>query len=257
MKPERHHRKCDRAVEITVPLGALASGASIAFSGLGEFMQAVELEQVVVRTTVTIRDWRKVQIGLTNLSRYFYGLNRLALSERYSMLVLRLAEALDDPEHLFNARLTHFAVLAVGGRWDEAERMWNLLDPMGRDWPRSMYRPGDAEQHRLEFMLFPQGRLTEEDLAAAERLARTGRTAERYAACTDCEGNGGLPAASTPLAVESLQDAIRMAHEAGFPHPESETLLALARSGVCTQADRSAAVDGRSCWPQPGSAPSA
>ena len=28
-------------------------------------------------------------------------------------------------------------------------------------------------------------------------------------------------------------------------------------SGVCTQADRSAAVDGRSCWPQPGSAPSA
>lgn len=31
------------------------------------------------------------------------------------------------------------------------------------------------------------------------------------------------------LAAESLQDAIRMAHEAGFPDPESETLLALAR----------------------------
>jgi len=66
-------------------------------------------------------------------------------------------------------------VLAVAGRWDEAEEMWNLLNPMGRDWPRNMYRPGDAEQYRLEFMLFPQGRLTEEDLAAAELLARTGQ----------------------------------------------------------------------------------
>ena len=51
--------------------------------------------------------------------------------------------------------------------------MWNLLDPMGRDWPRHLYRPGDAERSRLEFMLFPQGRLTEGDLAAAERLARS------------------------------------------------------------------------------------
>jgi len=91
------------------------------------------------------------------------------------MLALRLAEALDDPAVLFGARLMNFPVLAVAGRWDEAEEMWNLLNPMGRDWPRNMYRPGDAEQYRLEFMLFPQGRLTEEDLAAAELLARTGQ----------------------------------------------------------------------------------
>ena len=91
------------------------------------------------------------------------------------------------------------------------------------------YRPGNAEQSRLESLLFPHG--TPDGGRPRRRRTPGPRRTEpcRYAGCTDCEVNGGFPAASTLLAVESLQDAIRMAHEAGFPDPESETLLALAR----------------------------
>ena len=107
--------------------------------------------------------------------------------------------------------------------------MWNLLDPMGRDWPRNVYRPGDAELARLEVMLFPQGRLTEEDLAAAERLARTGQNHTAIRILHRLRGEWRLARGEHALAVECLQEAIRMAHESGFPDPGSETLLALAR----------------------------
>ncbi len=133
------------------------------------------------------------------------------------------------PVDLFRARLSHLTALAVPGRWDEAEEMWNLLDPMGRDWPRHIYRPGDAEQYRSELMLFPQGRLTEEDLAAAELLARTGQNRKAIRILHRLRGEWRISRGEHALAAESLQDAIRMAHESGFPDPESETLLALAR----------------------------
>ena len=210
-------------------LSLLATCAATALYGLGELMQSADLDQVAVRTDVTARNWRNVRSGLTNLSGDLYGLNRLALSERYSMLSLCLAEALDDEEDLFKARLKYFTVLAVGGHWDEAEEMWKLLDPMGRDWPRSIHRPGDAEQYRLEFMLFPQGLMTEEDLAAAERLARTGQNRRAIRILHRLRGEWRLARGEHALAAESIQDAIRMAHEAGFPDPGSETLLALAR----------------------------
>src|SRR4029077_1895138 len=42
-------------------------------------------------------------------------------------------------------------------------------------------------------------------------------------------GKGLLPQARHPQAMASLHEAIRMAHEAGFPDPESETLLTMAR----------------------------
>ena len=210
-------------------LGLLATSTAVAFTGLGELMQAAELDQVALRTFFTLRDWPNVRTALTNLSHDFYELNRLALSERYSMLALRLSEALDDPVQLFQARRYYFRTLAVTGRWDEAEELWNLLDPMGRNWPRATYRPGDAERFRLEVMLFPQGRVTEEDLAAVERLARKGQNRKAIRALHLLRGEWRLARDEHALAVESLQEAIRMAHESGFPDPKSETLLALAR----------------------------
>jgi tetratricopeptide (TPR) repeat protein len=115
------------------------------------------------------------------------------------------------------------------GRWDEAEEMWNLLDPMGREWSRNVYRPGDAEEVRLRYLLFPLGRLTEGDIAAAEHLARTGQNRVAIRSLHQLRGEWQLSQGEYALAVESLQDAIRMAHEAGFPDPESEILLTLSR----------------------------
>ena len=44
-----------------------------------------------------------------------------------------------------SARRYRFQQLAQIGQWADAQAIWDLLDPMGRDWSRSSYRPGDAE----------------------------------------------------------------------------------------------------------------
>ena len=64
--------------------------------------------------------------------------------------------------------------MADAGRVADAERMWRLLDPMGRNWSRSQYRPGNAETHYARFQL-NRKTLTEEHLVRAEQLARSGR----------------------------------------------------------------------------------
>jgi hypothetical protein len=207
----------------------LTNRAAAAFFGLGEFTQAAELSLLCVKADIQARDLHNIRRDLSNLSEYSRELNRLALSERYSVLALRLAEALDDPAALFMARQKYMVVLAQAGRWDDAETMWNLVDPMGRGWPRASYRPGDAELNRLASVLFPQGRLTERDLAAAERLARTGQNRTAMRELHHLRGQWRLDRGEHALATESLQEAIRMAHEAGFSDPGSETLLALAR----------------------------
>jgi hypothetical protein len=206
----------------------LANAASVTFSGLGEFAQAAELSEVAARAGAKERSWRALAIDVGNLADNLRSLNRLALSKRCSALYLRLAEARHDRELTFYARLHEFRILALLGRWDEAEEMWNLLDPT-KHWPRTHYRPGNAERARLDFLLFPMGRLTEEDLDAAESMARIGQNRKVIRGLYQLRGSWRLSRAEYALAAECLQDAIRMAHEAGFPDPRSETLLTLAR----------------------------
>ena len=210
-------------------LGLLANSACYALQGLGEFTQCLELLQVSIKIDIATKNWRAMRTTLNNLSAILRFLNRLALSEHYSLFSMRLAEALGSSEDIFITRLTRFELLAQAGRWDEAEEMWDLLDPMGRDWSLRVYRQGDAELTRLEVMLFPRGRLTEEDLAAAEHLAHEGQNRIAIRRLHRLRGEWQLSLGEHARAAESLQDAIRMAHEAGFPDPDSETLLALSR----------------------------
>jgi hypothetical protein len=215
--------------DLIYDLDYLASITSIAFAGLGEFEEAVEFAQIAASTDLATQHWRNLRTGLSNISGYLRSLNQLALSERYSILALRLAEALNDPAHVFSTRLNEFEVLALTGRWDEAEEVWNLLDPMGRDWPRTMYRQGGAESSRLQLLLFPLGRLTGRDLAAAERLVRVGQSRRMIRSLHRLRGRWRYSRGEYALAAESFQDAVRMAHEAGLLDPESQTFLALAR----------------------------
>jgi hypothetical protein len=230
LRPFFPHNWSEPPADLTVSdLGQLASHAGMAFHALGYFTEARELAEACVRCDVRVQSWPNLRISLDNLSKAFANLNRLALSEHYSVLSLRLAEALDRPEHLFRARLTQFGVLTEVGRWDEAEEMWNLLDPMGRDWPRHIYRPGEAEYDHLSALLFPLGRLTDADLDVTEDLAHTGQSRGVIRRLHRLRGEWRLTRGEYALAVENFQDAIRMAHEAGFPDPRSETLLTLAR----------------------------
>jgi tetratricopeptide (TPR) repeat protein len=233
MRPFFPHDWSAPSVDLTDNnLGRLANGGAYAFHEVGEFMRAAELTQIALRTDIANKNWDGVDVGLNNLTASFRGLNRLAPAEHFSILALRLAEALDSPPDVFRSRLYRFDDFAMTGRWDEAEEMWDRLDPMGRDWPRRRYRPGDAEAFRLEYLLFPLGRLTEEDLAAAEHLVRAGQNRKSIRRLYRLRGRWQLSRGEHALAAESFQDAIRMAHEAGLADPGSETLLVLARFGL-------------------------
>jgi Domain of unknown function (DUF4062) len=210
-------------------LGSLASNAAISFSGLGEFAQSVELDKIVVQNGVSNRKWHDTRVGLTNLSADLLSMNRLADSHHYAILALRVARVLNISQDLFRARLNSFEVLAAIGHWDEAEKAWNQLSRMGREWPRNLYRPGSAEQSFLEFFQFPLGRLTDEDITGALAQARNGNNRQAMRRLYRLQGKWRLARYEYALAAESLQDAIRMAHEANFPDLESETMLALAR----------------------------
>ena len=107
--------------------------------------------------------WPAASTQLRNLSVTLRAQNRLAGEERGLLSVMSLAELTGDGEEIFMARLFRFDQLATIGKWDDARAAWDLLDPMGRNWSRAVYRPGTAEYWYAIFR-FWQGDLTEAHL---------------------------------------------------------------------------------------------
>ena len=106
---------------------------------------------------------------------------------------------------MFVALMNRFAQLAETGQWAEAESVWDLLDPMGRDWSRAAYRPGGTEYQyaRLRFGL---GDLRKEDLAEAEQLARSGKSRRTVREIHFLRGEWYLDRGEWEFAAESLQN---------------------------------------------------
>jgi tetratricopeptide (TPR) repeat protein len=207
----------------------VATNAGIAFAGLGDQARSADLDQIALRFDIAAGDWLSVRTDLTNLAIHSRNLNQLALSERCRTLALDLAKAMGEKVHLFGARLDYAETLSLTGQWEAADKMWRLANRMGRDWPRYLYRPGDAEKARLKLMLLARSRLTEGDFAAAESAARAGQNRKVMRELHRLRGEWRLDRGEYALAAESFQEAIRLAHEAGFRDPKSETQLALAR----------------------------
>jgi hypothetical protein len=134
----------------------------------------------------------------------------------------------DRQEALFKARLFLFENFALRGEYLRAETLWQLLDPMGRVWSRSSYRPGDAE-YFYAISRFWQGTLRDDDLANAKRLAREGKNRYTLRGLQRLHGELLFEQCAWQLAAESLHEAVRMAHEVGQTAARSETLLALAK----------------------------
>jgi hypothetical protein len=169
-----------------------------------------------------------LRIRLSNISSVLYAQNRLAKQERCLLLALDLAALTDDKEELFRSRLDLFRQLVNIGQWAGAEAMWHLLDPMGRDWRRAIYRPGDAEGSYALFR-FWKGDLKEEQLAHAEQLAKAGKNRIAIRLLHALRGQWRLDQGQWALAADSLHEAVRMARAVGTTDAETETQLTLAK----------------------------
>jgi hypothetical protein len=168
--------------------------------------------------------WTQVVLCIANIAV------DASLAQEISLLQLatQLARAASDHESLFFSLLQQFSQLGRIGAWSLAEAAWNELDPLGRNWSRAVYRPGNAEYWHARFQ-FWRSKLQEEQLAEAERLLRLGKHRTLVREGHLLRGAWHLERHEWSLAAASLQEAVTMARAVGQTDTESEIKLALAR----------------------------
>jgi hypothetical protein len=144
-----------------------------------------------------------VRTGISNISLTLGAQNRVARVDRCLLSALNLATLSGDKQAIFSVRHNRFVQLARIGRWADAQAIWDLLDPMGRDWSRALYRLGDAESAYAQFR-FWQGDLGEEQLAHAEQLATRGMSRAVVRLLHGLRGEWRLERGEWALAAENL-----------------------------------------------------
>jgi hypothetical protein len=180
--------------------------------------------------------WPAACTIMLQISKALFSQNRLSQEERCLVSNLDLATLSGDQGAIFHARHFRFSQLARIGQWVEAGAIWDLLGPMGRNWPGGAYRPGGVECSYAQFR-FWQGDLSEEHLACAEQLARAGKHRALVRTLHNLRGEWRLGRGEWALAAESLGEAVSMARAVGQADAAAETLLALAQFQLGQLAD--------------------
>ena len=206
----------------------LLNDASIALSRIGAHSEALTARSATLSSNLRREVWVEASIALSNLGTTLRYQNRLSQEDRAGSLGLRLAELIDNQERLFRSRLDRFSQLAILGRWKEAQAMWDPLNPMGRDWSRAAYRPGDAESW-YAVAQFWQGKPNESRLASAQELAEKGNNPRTVRGIHSLRGQWLIEQGDWAIAAKSLNQAVQMARAARQYDARSETYLKLAQ----------------------------
>jgi hypothetical protein len=206
----------------------LAGDAAKALAATGELKEALKSYGACIRHCLTRRNWTSLQINLSDAASVLYYMNRLATMERLILFSLEIASNFGKPDRLFKARLVRFRQLNLLGQYVEGEAVWRILDPMGRNWPRATYRPGEAEFCYASFH-FCQGTLNEEILRNAEHTAKMGKTRRVVRGLHRLRGNWQIEKGQWAQAAKSCHEAVRMAREVGQNDFASEAMLCLAK----------------------------
>lgn len=228
---------------------ALVNDVAYCLSQTGDRVEALAAFRTALLVALKRKNWREVRSNLASIAVTLSDQNRLAKAESVLRLALEVATLDDSEEILFVARLDLFQALANVGKWDEAEAIWELLNPMGRQWGRSVYRPGAAEYLYCQF-LFWRGDLREDLLDKAEELARAGRSHAILRWLHRLRGEWQIERRNWELAADSFNEAVRMAREVGQADTKAEAQLALAKlhlnqlRGARTESERIANASG-------------
>ena len=106
--------------------------------------------------------------------------------------------------------------------------MWQTVDPMGRDWWRSVTREKQADCVYAWFLLW-QGTLEKEQLAKAECLAKADKKLGSVRELHGLRGAWQLEQREWAAAAASFHEAVRMARERRLFDGESEAGLVLSK----------------------------
>jgi len=214
----------------------LANSAALALQKADQQEESLAAHGTALAEDLRRASWSDAGIIMSNISTTLHAQNRLAQEERCLLLNLNLVTLSGDLKTMFVARRCHFLQLASIGQWADAKTIWDLLDTMGRDWPRRIYRPGDVEREYAQFC-FWHGDLREEHIAHAEQLAIQGKNRRIVRLLHGLRGQWRLERGEWALAAESLREAVTMARAVGQADAAAETQLALARFQLGQLAD--------------------
>jgi hypothetical protein len=206
----------------------MLTAAARSLNRLGQLPEALDALVATLTLDIQRKEWWAHRIHLIEIAEVLCAQNRLAIAERVNLLGIELGDLDRDGDLNFRERLDRFEHLARIGRWAEAQSMWQILDPMGRDWWRAVNRSRLADCVHARF-LFWQENLTEEHLVKATQAAEADRN---HRAIRDLHGLRGawrLERREWTLAAASLQEAARMAREKAILDPEVEAGLVLAK----------------------------
>ncbi|MFN0074916.1 MAG: DUF4062 domain-containing protein [Prosthecobacter sp.] len=207
---------------------SLTAWAATTLDRCGELVAGFEAQNALMKAKIDRKDIVGTVIDLGRMSRNLRLQMKLEQASRIDELAVKMASATRNKNDLFMSALFRFDGLAAVGSWELAENTWLFLDSLGRDFPRSYYRSGDAELYQARFRLW-KGSLLELDFELVEELAIAGRNRTAIRILYSLRGSWHLEQHDHTQALASFHEAVRMARERRLVHAESETGLALTK----------------------------
>jgi tetratricopeptide (TPR) repeat protein len=192
-------------------------------------LQSAKLSQRSLRLDLKHNHANAVRVALGNTGEAYLDLGLCGTAFQYYEQALKVAEGIGAGEEIFIALLDLFRLWSRCGHADHAEEMWCRLDPMGREWPRSYYRPGDAEIFRAHDE-FWRGAISLSKLDEVESVAKNGNNWFGVYQIAALRGEYYFGEGAYDRSAKHLTKAICMQREASHRDVRCEAFLALARA---------------------------
>lgn len=201
---------------------SIASIAAVALRRTGAFSEAFSVSQSTISSCLETRRFKSLPSHLISLSSTAGELNLLALEDRLLRLGMEGSALYPNKGFELRVLIARFRQLSKLGMFQEANSSWVEIDS----------RCGPAEgrevaDHHFVLSLYFQGRLTNEQLSAAEASNRHSALGLRNLAAL--RGSWLLDQEKYEEAKQSLLRAVELAHKAGKIDRRSEIRLAIAK----------------------------
>jgi tetratricopeptide (TPR) repeat protein len=206
----------------------LLENISIALAHRNLFAESIKARTNALCILLRKKNLRGIYITISSIAEDFHDQNMIFHSNRIRIISRTLAEMIKQGETFFTAQFDLFIDYVIMGNREKAESAWSTLSLMGRGWYREVYRAGEAEYWRAEF-LYRYHSLGEDYLVKAEKIANSGRSRSVTRQLLRLRGRWRLDQGEIDLATDALRETVRLARSAGLEDPTSEALLALAR----------------------------
>jgi tetratricopeptide (TPR) repeat protein len=203
----------------------LAKKASIALRRIGALQDAFNVAESVFRDILKKGNEAALCSHLVNMASTIGEQNHLAQENRLLSLASKLALARNQVPDLMAVKLAQFRNFSMLGNWSDAMAVWSQLQE-----ERNRQITFDAiAAHHYALYLFLRGQLTEEELAKAEDVNRSAKSALGNRNLCALRGIWRLEQKDYESAKKSLTNAVALAHKAGKVDKRSEIRLAIAK----------------------------